>query len=52
MAEVLNCDFEINKFEPQPRCYFYFRTNAIWKGMNPPPNTPSYGLNSITAVFF
>ena len=45
----LDCGVEVSKFEMQSRYYIHFRTNTHWKRYEP-PNSPSYGLNSINAV--
>ena len=41
---MLDCDLEVNEFEPQSR--YYFHANAFEKGMN----SLSYGLNRVTAI--
>ena len=35
MANVQDCDPEVNEFELQSRYYVHFRTNNLGKGMNP-----------------
>ena len=42
--KVLDCGFEVSKFELQSHYYVRF-----WKRYEP-PYTPSYGLDSINAV--
>ena len=34
VAKVLDCDLEVGKFKLQSRCYVYFWTNTLGKGMN------------------
>ena len=48
MANVLTSGLEVSEFELQSRYYVHFRTNTTGKGMN--YYSPSYGLNSITAI--
>ena len=48
VAKVLDCSFEVSKFEFHSRYYVHFRTNILGKGMNSLPST--YGLNNITTV--
>ena len=47
MADVLDRDSFVNKFELQSRYYVHFRTNILGKGMNPPLPFPAIQLNSI-----
>ena len=35
MAQVLNCDLEVSKFELQSFYYVHFRTNTLEKVINP-----------------
>ena len=35
MTRLLDCTLEVNKFEPQLRCYVHFQTTTLEKGMNP-----------------
>ena len=48
VANLLDCDVIVSKYE-LPLCYYvHFRTNTFEKGMN--PLTPSYSLNSTTLI--
>ena len=49
MVKALVCGIAVNEFELQSCYYVHFRTNSHGKGMTP-PNPPSYGLNSTTAI--
>ena len=51
VANVLDCDIVVSKFELQSHYYTHFRTNAIRKGMTSPPIIFSYELDS-TAIDF
>ena len=35
MVKALDCGIEVREFELQSRCYVYFQTNILGKGMNP-----------------
>ena len=35
MAKLVDCDLQVSEFEPQSRCYVYFRTNTLGKDINP-----------------
>ena len=36
MAKVLDCYFELSKFQFQSHYYIHFQTSTLVKGMNPP----------------
>ena len=52
VANALYCSLEVSEFEFQLRYYVHFWTNTFQKSMDLLILLPSYGLNSITAVFF
>ena len=49
MAKVLDCSLEKSEFKLQSQYYVRFLTITHVKSIEP-PNSPNYGLNSITAV--
>ena len=50
IIKVMNCRLEVSEFEFQSRYYIHFRTNTLWKGMNPFTPPPIYMLNSTITV--
>ena len=51
VANVPDSNIIVSKFEPQSHCYVHFQTNTLRRGMYSFILSPSYELNSTTAVF-
>ena len=49
MVKQLACELEVPVFECHYNHYVIFQTNTLGKVVEP-PNSPTYGLNGITAV--
>ena len=51
MANVLDCNIIVTKFELKLRNCIYFQANALGKKYKI-PYPPSYGLNIVSLLFF
>ena len=51
VANVQDCDIQVNDFEPHSIYYVHFRINNLGKDINTFYPHSSYVLNSITAAF-
>ena len=49
LANMLDCNIVVSKFQLQSTYYIHFKANTFRKGMNV-PIPPSYGLNCTTTV--